>query len=104
LSAKEISRFRRENFGWRTKRSESSRSADILAERGAAVEVKTGRVDARQSVRNQIARDSQLMNGASARARSVLWVFAPGKSGLGPTAGTVNLLNGAGIPWVQLPA
>ncbi|NKY21030.1 hypothetical protein [Tsukamurella spumae] len=76
------------------------RRVDILTQNLTAIEVKTGET-AYASVRDQVAKDAILNQGAVQGVRSVEWVFMKsvftGKGG--PDQALINALNAAGIPW-----
>lgn len=76
--------------------SRGARVIDNLAD-GVAMESKVGRTSLTGSVRQQIAKDVELINNRGSGVTSVEWHFFPGKTGTGPTAPLREALHEAGI-------
>ena len=80
--------------------SRGARVIDNLAD-GVAMESKVGRTSLTGRIREQIAKDVELMNTPASGVTSVQWHFFPGKTGVGPTAPLRNALKKAGIEVIE---
>jgi hypothetical protein len=81
------------------------RYIDVLTEQGLAIESKVGRTALDSGIRNQIAKDVELLADPNSDVNALLWEFSTSPTtGLsGPTAGVAKLLDASGIPWIVTP-
>ncbi|GAA4604612.1 RHS repeat-associated protein [Actinoplanes octamycinicus] len=78
------------------------RRIDVLTARGLAIESKVGRISLTPEIKQEIARDVELLNMTGSRVNDVLWEFraSPFTGAKGPTGPLRDALNNAKIPFV----
>jgi hypothetical protein len=76
--------------------SRGARVIDNLSD-GVAMESIVGRTSLTENVREQIAKDVELMNTPGSGVTAVEWHFFPGKTGAGPSEPLRSALEAAGI-------
>jgi hypothetical protein len=77
------------------------RRIDVLTDDGMAIESKVGRTSLTARVRQELARDAELLADDNSGVDSVFWEFSrsPTTGRVGPTPRLQDALGAAKIPW-----